>query len=34
MKKLALLSLFTLLFFTVSAFADQLYFYGGDLDLE
>ncbi len=33
MKKLALLSLFTLLFFTVSAFADQLYFYGGDLDL-
>jgi hypothetical protein len=33
MKKLALLSLFTLLFFTVSAFADNLYFYGGDLDL-
>ena len=32
MKKLALLSLFALLFFTVSAFADTLYFYGGDFD--
>jgi len=32
MKKLALLSLFALLFFTVSAFADQLYFYSGDFD--
>lgn len=33
MKKLAVLSLFALLFFTVSAFADTLYFYGGDLNL-
>ena len=32
MKKVALLSLFALLFFTVAAFADQLYFYGGDFD--
>ncbi len=32
MKKLALLSLFVVLFFTVSAFADTLYFYGGDID--
>ncbi len=32
MKKLALLSLLVMLFFTVSAFADTLYFYGGDFD--
>ena len=30
MKKLALLSLFVLLFLNVSAFAANLYFYGGD----
>jgi hypothetical protein len=30
MKKLALLSLFTLLFFNISAYAASLYFYGGD----
>lgn len=30
MKKLALLSLFTLLFVNVAAYADNLYFYGGD----
>jgi hypothetical protein len=30
MKKLALLSLFTLLFFNVGAYAANLYFYGGD----
>jgi len=34
MKRLALLSLFTLLFFTTAAFAaDVVLFYGGDLDL-
>jgi hypothetical protein len=30
MKKLALVSLFTLLFFNISAYAANLYFYGGD----
>jgi len=30
MKKLALLSLFALLFLNVAAYADNLYFYGGD----
>jgi len=32
MRKLALVSLLTLLFFTVAAYADTLYFYGGDMD--
>ena len=32
MRKLTLLSLFALLFFTVAAYADTLYFYGGDMD--
>ena len=32
MKRVALLSLFVLLVFTVAAHADQLYFYGGDID--
>ena len=32
MKMIASLSLFTVLLCTVAAYADQLYFYGGDLD--